>query len=253
MSTTQLPTYPVPAHQLLDSTIRTELHRLDITPSQAVLEIGAGTGEITTRLAQLVGPYGSVTAVDTNTGQLTPTSVVDVQRRDLDRELLPGTTDSYDHVLARWPHGPLRDPIDVVQQMIARIRPGGSLTLAHITSAPPRIYRVPDAEDGHLLGKVMHQVRCALVGRDGAQTWTHDIDTLLIDSGMAGHCTHTGIETWTGGGPGCRLLADIVTHLRPTLNGLGDGDVDQFGALMADPRVLLTSYERQFIHANKAI
>ncbi|MEU1606001.1 class I SAM-dependent methyltransferase [Micromonospora matsumotoense] len=253
MSTTQPSTCPGPAHQLLDSTIRSELHRLDIAPSQAVLEIGAGTGEVTIRLAQLVGPYGSVTAVDTNTSQLTPTSVVDVQRRDLGRELLPGTTDSYDHILARWPHGPLRDPVEVVQQMIVRLRPGGSLALAYITSTPPRIYRAPDAEDGHLIGRVMHQVRCALVGRDEAQTWTNDIDTLLIDGGMAGHCTHTGIETWTGGGPGCRLIADIVTHLRPTLNGFGDGDVDRFGVLMVDPRVLLTSYERRFIHANKAI
>ncbi|MBQ1022824.1 class I SAM-dependent methyltransferase [Micromonospora sp. C95] len=251
MTPTSLPARLGPTHQLLDSTIRTNLDRLDITPGQAVLEVGAGPGEITAHLATLVGPDGSVTAVDADTSHLAPTHIIDIYRRDPNRDLLPGTTDSYDHIVARW-HGPLRDPVDVVQQMIARLRPGGTLALATITPTPPRIYRAPGAEDADLISDVMHHVRRALVGSDGAGTWTSDIETLLLESGMAGHCVHTGIETWTGGGPGCRLLADIVTHLRPTLTGLTDSDIDRFGTLMADPGVLLASYERQFIHAHKA-
>ncbi|QOC93901.1 class I SAM-dependent methyltransferase [Micromonospora craniellae] len=253
MTTTSLFTRPGPAHQLLDSIIGNHLDRLKIKPGQVVLEVGAGPGEITARLAALVGRDGSVTAVTADTRQLAPTSVIDIYRRDLDCDLLPGTTDSYHLIVARWPHGPLRDPVDVVQQMIARLRPGGTLALAFITPTTPRIYRAPDAEDARLIGTVMHHARRVLVGPDGSATWTRDIDTLLLDNGMAGHCTHTGTETWTGGGPGCRLLADIVTHLRPTLTEITGRDIDRFGALMADPRVLLASYERQVIHARKPV
>lgn len=144
-----------------------------------------------------------------------------------------------------------RHPVDVVQQMIARLRPDGRLALAFITPTPPRIYRAPDAEDARLIGTVMHQVRRALVGPDGSATWTSDVESLLLESGMARLCTHTGTETWTGNRPGCRLLADVVTHLRPTLTEITDSDFDRFGVLMADPRVLLASYERRFIHARK--
>ena len=164
MTTTSLPTRPGPAHQLLDSIIHNHLDRLDIKAGQAVLEVGAGPGEITARLAQLVGRDGSVTAVDADTNQLAPTSIIDIYRRDPNRDLLPGTADSYDHIVARWPHGPLRDPVDVVQQMIARLRPGGTLALASITPTSPRIYRTPSPEDAHLIRTVMHHVRSAVAG-----------------------------------------------------------------------------------------
>ncbi|PZG10252.1 hypothetical protein C1I95_28250 [Micromonospora craterilacus] len=261
MTNTSLPTHPGPLHQLLVPTIRAVLDRLDIRPAQTVLEVGAGPGEITAQLARLVGPDGRVAAVDADTSRLVvehlvtppepcPTSVIDVQQLDLDRDILPGREDTYDHIVARWPYGALRDPVDVVEQMIARLRPGGWLVLADVTSTQPRIYRASDAEDAQLIGSVMRQVHGALTGSDGAGTWTSDIETLLLDRGMARQCVHTGAETWTGGRPGCRLLADIAAHLRPT--GCTEGEIDRFTALMADPRVLLRSYERRVIHASTA-
>ena len=132
--------------------------------------------------------------------------------------------------------------------MIARLRPGGRLVLADITLTPPRIYRAPDDESGILIHTVMQQVHQALTGPHGA-TWTADPDTLLSSHGMAQHCIHTGTETWTGAGPGCRLLADVVTHLRTSLTDITDAETDRFADLMTNPRILLGSYEHRVIHA----
>lgn len=41
-----------------------------ITPGMRVLEIGCGNGEVTQELAELVGPSGSVVALDRNEGEL---------------------------------------------------------------------------------------------------------------------------------------------------------------------------------------
>ncbi|MFD6757393.1 class I SAM-dependent methyltransferase [Micromonospora gifhornensis] len=246
--TTTLPAHCGPIHQLLNPSIHTVVDRLDIRTNQRVLEIGA-SGEITARLAELVGRYGSVTAVDADTSHLTGTAVIDVQQRDPNRDLLPGQADRYDHIVARWPHGTLRDPADVIEQMIARLRPGGRLVLADITPTPPRIYRAPDDESGILIHTVMQQVHQALTGPHGA-TWTAAPETQLMSHGLAEHCIHLGTETWTGGRPGCRLLADIVTHLRPSLD-MTDADADRFADLMTDPGVLLGSYESRVIHAHQ--
>ncbi|MEU9505378.1 class I SAM-dependent methyltransferase [Micromonospora sp. NPDC048170] len=248
--TATLPAHPGPIHQLLNPSIHNVLDRLDIRTDQRVLEIGAGAGEITARLAQLVGRYGSVTAVDTDTSHLTGTNVIDVQQRDPNRDLLPGQADSYDHIVARWPHGAVRDPADVVEQMITRLRSGGWLVLADITPTPPRVYQAPDDESGTLISTVMHQVHRAVTGSYSG-TWTAAPETLLLHHGMVQHCSHSGTETWTGGGPGCGLLAEVVTHLRPSLTDITHADADRFASLMADPRVLLGSYERRVIHARE--
>ncbi|KAB1161399.1 class I SAM-dependent methyltransferase [Micromonospora sp. AMSO12t] len=248
--TTTLPTHPAPIHQLLNPSIHNVLDHLDIKVNQRVLEVGAGTGEITARLAQLVGRYGAVTAVDTDTSHLTGTPVIDVQQLDPNRDLLPGQADSYDHIIARWLHGTLRDPADVVEQMIARLRPGGWLVLADIRRTPPRVYRSPDDESLTLISAVMHEVQCAVTGSYRG-TWTTTPETVLLHHGLVQHCIHSGAETWTGGGPECRLLADIVTHLHSTLTDITQEDVDRFASLMADPRVLLGSYEHRVIHARE--
>ncbi|GIJ08455.1 hypothetical protein Van01_16690 [Micromonospora andamanensis] len=236
---------------MLDRGIENHLSRININTNHKVLEIGAGVGTVTARLAGIVGRYGSVSAVDRDVEHLTPTSIIDIHRRDLDRELLPGTAGCYDVVVARWPNGPLRDPADVLEQMIVRLRPGGWLVLADVAaSTPPLVYRAPNEEAATLIYTVLRQVHGIIAGRDG-ETWTADAEALLLDNGVTRQCVHTTAETWTGGGPGCHLLADIVTHLRPTLGGFTDADADRFATLMADPRVLLRSWETRLIHAEQ--
>ncbi|MFI7208966.1 class I SAM-dependent methyltransferase [Micromonospora aurantiaca (nom. illeg.)] len=134
--TTTLPAHAGPIHLLLNPSIHTVLDRLDIRTNQRVLDVGASE-ESTTLLARLVGRYGSVTAVDADTGHLTDTAVINVHQLDLNRDPVPGHAAGYDHILARWPHGPLRDPADLIAQMTTRLRPGGWLVLADITTTAP--------------------------------------------------------------------------------------------------------------------
>ncbi|MEV7350308.1 methyltransferase domain-containing protein [Micromonospora chalcea] len=244
--TTTLPAHAGPIHLLLNPSIHAVLDRLDIRTNQRVLDVGASE-ESTTLLARLVGRYGSVIAVDADTGHLTDTAVINVHQLDLNRDPVPGHAAGYDHILARWPHGTLRDPADLIAQMTTRLRPGGWLVLADITTTAPRIYRAPDDESATVIHAVLQQAHRALTGPHGA-TWTADPETLLFSHGMVQHCIHTTTETWTGADPGCQLLADVITHLRPRLN-ITNADADRFADLMTDPRVLLGSYERRVIHA----
>ncbi|MFD6262667.1 class I SAM-dependent methyltransferase [Micromonospora chalcea] len=161
--TTTLPAHAGPIHLLLNPSIHTVLDRLDIRTNQRVLDVGASE-ESTTLLARLVGRYGSVTAVDADTGHLTDTAVINVHQLDLNRDPVPGHAAGYDHILARWPHGTLRDPADLIEQMTTRLRPGGRLVLADITTTAPRIYRAPDDESATLIHTVLQQAHRALTG-----------------------------------------------------------------------------------------
>lgn len=183
-----------------------------IETGATVLEVGAGTGRVTTHLAGLVGPTGTVSAVDSDTSRLDPTGTIDVHARDLDRQVLPGGEDSYDHVVARWPYGPLRDPEDVLDQLLLRLRPGGLLVLADMPAKHPETHAAPDDESAALIRHVTRQVYTAVMGKDG--TWTDTLDTIRARRGLA-PCVHRTDETWTGDSPGCRLLADITAHLHP--------------------------------------
>lgn len=234
-----------PAHNLLSPFILQQIDTIDIRAGQRVMDIGAGTGDITTHLAVLVGPTGTVAAVDDNTRYLNPTNIIDVYHRDLATDLLPGEPDTFDGIVARrlghhttWP--------DALVQMVIRLRPGGWLILADITDTPPQVYRATNADDAELIRTVMHTIHANLLLPGGK--CAEDIDTLLASSGM--HEVHTRISlgTWTGGSSGCALLAGIAAELRDVLP---EGDLAQFTTLMANPRIAVRSYARRAIHARK--
>ncbi|ADL49627.1 MULTISPECIES: class I SAM-dependent methyltransferase [Micromonospora] len=239
--------------ELLDPTIRHELDRLEIRPGHRILEIGAGTGEITALLARLVGPSGRVTAVDKDTSYLAPTAVIDVYQRNLDGDELPGEADTFDLAVARWLHGALPDSNAVIRQMIDRLRPDGWLILADLPFTPSRVFRRPHREDADLIQHLVTRIYGLVTDPGGRATWPNDVPELLVANGMKTVCTHRSIETWAGGGPGCRILADAAEHLRPLLiqPELSHADLGRFIDLMADPGVLLGSYERRAVHAHK--
>ncbi|GAB3090252.1 class I SAM-dependent methyltransferase [Micromonospora schwarzwaldensis] len=251
MTRTQASQSPAPLQELLGPAIRHALERIPIRSGQRVLEIGAGTGELTTHLAGLVGPHGRVIAVDKDTSHLAPTAVIDVYLRTLDTVDLPGEPDTVDIAVARWLHGPLPDPDAVIRQTIDRLRPGSWLILADLPFTPARVFHLR-GEDADLIQHLATMIYSLITG-NGRPTWPHDITASLVAAGMNPVCTHRSVETWTGGSPGCRLIADAAEHFRPHLiqPELSHTDLDRFIKLMADPTVLLNSYERRTVRAHK--
>ncbi|MFG3423241.1 class I SAM-dependent methyltransferase [Micromonospora sp. NPDC048063] len=236
-----------------DPIIRRELAAVGVQPGQRVLDVGAGDGTITAHLAELVGPGGSVAAVDTDTRLLNPTHIIDVYQRNLAGERLPGDPGSFDVINARCLQQ-LPRPADVLKQLISLLRPGGWLVLGELTYAPPMVYRANDEADAALVNNVMHDMIATIIGFDGHLNWVNDAPPWLLDGGMDHVCTVQRTETWTGGGPGCALLAGAARDLRDALlqEGFTDAQLDQFADLMTSPNLLLRSLQFGAVHARRA-
>ncbi|MEU4642271.1 class I SAM-dependent methyltransferase [Micromonospora sp. NPDC023814] len=236
-----------------DPIIRRELAAVGVQPGQRVLDVGAGDGTITAHLAELVGPAGSVTAVDTDTNLLNPTHIIDVYQRDLAGERLPGEPGSFDVITARCLQQ-LPSPADVLEQLISLLRPGGWLVVGELTYTPPMVYRANNEADSALVSNVIHDMIATVIGHDGHPNWVYDAAPWLLDGGMDHVCTVQHTETWTGGGPGCALLAGTARDLRDSLlkEGFTDTQLGQFADLMASPNLLLRSLQFGAVHARRA-
>ncbi|MFI7650647.1 methyltransferase domain-containing protein [Micromonospora sp. NPDC049460] len=234
-----------PLQQVLDPITRRELAAVGVKPGQRVMDVGAGAGSIVAHLADLVGPTGSVTAVDLDTSLLNPTSVVDVYQRDLRTEPLPAEPGSLDLVTARCllEHLPNREGL--IRQMIRLLRPGGWLVLGEIVYSRVVVRRAPTETDVDLITTVVHAVLDTLAARGVDLHWGDKTPGVLLAAGIKYVRGRSHTETWTGGGPGCALYADNARQLRDPLRdaGITPAQLDRFAELMVDPTVVVGSYQ----------
>jgi len=123
-----------------------------ITPGMRVLEIGCGNGEVTQELAELVGPSGSVVALDRNEGGLAMASermaeqgiahvrfaAADVTGDLSALEALQG--EPFDALAGRRVLMYLPDPAAVLSRLAGRLRSGGLVVFeeADSTMVPAR-------------------------------------------------------------------------------------------------------------------
>jgi ubiquinone/menaquinone biosynthesis C-methylase UbiE len=118
-----------------------------ITTGMKVLDVGSGAGDVALLLADIVGPSGTVTGVDTNPtildtararvheAGLTHVSFIvgDLESIQLDIE--------FDAIVGRAVLMYLRDPVAVLRKLAKHMRPGGivafqELDLQRVTTAP---------------------------------------------------------------------------------------------------------------------
>ncbi|MFI0797212.1 class I SAM-dependent methyltransferase [Micromonospora rubida] len=232
-------------------TIR-ELATVGVRPGQRTLDASAGTGAVTSHLADLVGPDGSVMAVDTDTSQLHLTPVIDVHQRDLNVDPLPGDPGTFDVITARCllEHLPNQD---IFHQMTALLKPGGWLLLGEVTYLRTMVYEAPSQADFELITTVMDTLVDTITGEGKYLHWINYAPAELLTLGMRHVCTSQHTETWTGGGRGCALAADTAHHLPGPLlaAGITPAELDRFAELMANPAVLMRSIQFGGIHAQK--
>ncbi|MFC8850579.1 MULTISPECIES: methyltransferase domain-containing protein [unclassified Micromonospora] len=231
-----------------------ELTTAGIQHGQRVLDIGAGAGTLTDHLARFVGPHGRVVAVNTDTDQLRPTSIIDVYRRDIRTDPLPGDPGTYDVVIARCLDQQHAHRPDTIEQMITLLKPGGWLVLGELTYAPTVVYREPEAENASaLITIVADAVLAALINNDHLMNWGTWAPATLLRYGMEHICVFDHAETWTGGGPGTMFLADHARRLHDVLlqAGLPADDLHRFLDLITDPALVMRSFPTGTLHARK--
>lgn len=106
-----------------------------IAPGQRVLELGAGTGHLAVRLAELVGPGGEVVASDVAPGMV---EVMERRLADLpnasaavvDATAVPDEIGTFDVVVCRMGLMFVPEPVVALQEARRVLRPGGTLAAA---------------------------------------------------------------------------------------------------------------------------
>lgn len=118
--------------------IREVLAAVSIDQEEHVVDLGCGTGNLTSVLTEILGPRGTVTAVDFSG------AMIDVARNKVrdprvrwlvaDAARLPLEDISIDRVIcfSAWPHFP--DPSAAARELFRILRPGGMLHILHINS-----------------------------------------------------------------------------------------------------------------------
>ncbi|WP_433531314.1 methyltransferase domain-containing protein [Micromonospora sp. CA-263727] len=235
-----------PLEQVLDPLTRPDLARIGVRSGWRVLDLGAGAGSMTRIFADTVGPGGTVCAVDLDTRLLNPTNIIDVYQRDLRDGLdLPITPGSLDLVHSRCVLEHLANRVDLLAPMTGLLRPGGWLLLGEIVYSPALVHRAPSAEDHELIRRVIHAILDTLGSGGTDLDWGNHTHGHLLGLRMTHVSSHTRAEAWTGGGPGCLLMADNARQLHDRLldADLADTDLHRFGELMTDPTVAVRGYQ----------
>jgi ubiquinone/menaquinone biosynthesis C-methylase UbiE len=111
------------------------LAALDLQPGQRVLELGAGTGDLAIRLAQAVGPTGSVLATDVAEGMVellreTTADLANVEVSRLDALDIDLPDDSVDAIVFRMGLMFITQPDRALAECRRVLRPSGRLVAA---------------------------------------------------------------------------------------------------------------------------
>ena len=141
---TEVPFYGTIAGGLVDL--------LSPRPGERVLDIGAGRGAVTLRLADAVGPGGHVDAIDISPGMVDLLSA-DTRHLPQVRVALGDATDpqldaaSYDVVASSLVLFSLPDPTEALRRWTRLLVPGGHLGAATFRPWPPTWQSIEDLSD----------------------------------------------------------------------------------------------------------
>jgi SAM-dependent methyltransferase len=228
---------------LLDEqTLRRTEELLDLTGKRC-LEIAAGGGSIARRLAERVGPAGSVLATDLKPQHIAEHPGLTVRRHDI---TVGEPLGAFDLVHARLllNHLPERDV--ALRHMTDALAPGGVLLTEDFWPTPgdDLVAFGPDPAAARLVGRyqALHMGTLASHGND--RGWSRRAATAFHQCGLTGVEVRVHGSSWPGGGPGCRLLRAGMGQLRPQIleRGMTAGELDVVAEALMDPHLTLNGY-----------
>jgi SAM-dependent methyltransferase len=214
---------------------------LGVAEGWRCLDVGAGTGSLATRLAQLVGPSGRVTALDIDTRFLEPLASerIDVVRGDLTTG--PLKHGGFDLVHARLVLEHLPERQRVLDELVAAAAPGGWVLIEDFDWSTALMVDPPSAV--HVT--VAEAIRELFTRHGYDPSYGRTLPRNLLRAGLADVGTRaqaiqvtsdraTGLPQW-------ELLAD---QFAPALLGAGlvtQTDLDAFDALWHDGETICFS------------
>ncbi|WP_141311900.1 methyltransferase [Streptomyces spinoverrucosus] len=224
---------------------RRQLLLTGLAPGWRCLEVGGGGGSLGDWLAQQVGPDGEVTVTDLDPrwAQSRPhPPQVRLLRHDIVNDPLPG--DGYDVIHARLVLLHLPERLDVLDRLVAALRPGGRLVLDEFdcTWTPP--LAAPD-EAAVSLFQHVHSALLTQLEKAGADPlWGRRTLAALTNAGLTEVTSTTYAESWPGGGKGIGLHRVNMQQAREGLlaDGITDEELTRFYALLDNPAFVVNSY-----------
>jgi ubiquinone/menaquinone biosynthesis C-methylase UbiE len=252
MSTTYLMESAGEAGRLEAKTLVEETRRhltlAGIAPGMRALDAGAGTGAVARELARMVGPSGSVVALDQSAHRLSEgeklagLSNLEFVQGDLYAPPLPEGT--FDFIWCRFVYEYLSDPDLATQQLVRLLKPGGKLVVGDLDGnivwhhpSPPgfeeelaKVMRALEGRFDPFAGrKLFHRFRKAGL-RD---IKVHHLPYHLI----AGPATQRDLDNWAAKVETIRPAGEKALGSKEAYDRLGA----QLLALLRDPDALTYS------------
>ena len=218
------------------------LNEIRIQPDWQILDIGAGSGTISTWLARHLTAEGRVTATDLDPSRIPANPRISPLVHDITRDDLPDS--HYDLIHARLVlfHLPSRE--QVVQRLLTALRPGGLLLLHEFDCTYHRAVYGADPADTVLFHQILAGIHRVLSTAGARLDWGMSAHNALRAAGFADVSTRAQVQTFAGGDAWARLGAINTVQLHDRLLDLGltAGQLKHFRRLMADPAFVALSY-----------
>jgi SAM-dependent methyltransferase len=200
-------------------TIR-QLQAVGVADGWSCLEVGAGSGSIARRLAELAGPDGHVVATDIDPRWIDAGySNIGVRRHDIVADELERNTFDLAHARLVLSHLPDRDR--ALGRMIESLKLGGWLLIEDFDAHWLAPLAMGEPAEIALADKVVRAFRLVLERSGVVLGYGRRCSSLLRDRGLIGVHVDAHMEIAAGGSPGARLMRSNVEQLSERLAGLG--------------------------------
>ncbi|MFJ9615321.1 class I SAM-dependent methyltransferase [Streptomyces noursei] len=228
-----------------DPVSRSRLELTGLTTGWRCLEIGGGSASLGDWLGEQVGPEGEVTVTEIEPHWAASRKRPDhvrLLRHDIVRDPLPGK--DYDLVHARLVLLHLPERIEVLQRLVAALRPGGWLVLEEFDCGWTPVLAAPDEAAAALFDRV-HTALLGLLEQAGADPlWGRRVVGAMAAAGLRQLAAITYAEAWPGGSTGIALHRHNTDQVADRLaaSGVTIGELERFQALLQHPDFAVNSY-----------